>query len=300
MANIMRLGGGSGGGVKLPEGYTALPYIKGDGAMVFDTGIVPTNATVIEAKVGTESGDIYMGCVSSGSTRFGIYGVKSGRFDLAYGNAGYFTAIESGVTFPAEITLKNGSFTANGTTVTFATQSAFSGLSTLKLFSDGTYTMSGEIYRCKIYEGETLIRDYVPCSSGLSNGFYDLANNEFNELSNAPVLLWTNASPMSEFAPQTINLPTGYSGYIVEVADKWGGVMQYPSCGYIPLFSGNAKGIVAYFNNSGRHYTYTRVVSSAANGSITFGGGNSGGAIHYDDANHQAIPQRIWGVKFTL
>lgn len=113
-----------------------------------------------------------------------------------------------------------------------------------------------------------------------------------------PVLLWTNASPTSGFAAQTLSLPAGYDAYLVEVRYSYG--VSRTTINYLPL-SASTQYIMA--ENFADRYNYVNIrnVTSVKSGSISFGDARpvstSSASSTYSD---YAVPTRIWGVKFTL
>ena len=132
------------------------------------------------------------------------------------------------------------------------------------------------------------------------NGSYDVRPYAIAtvDVVSAPVLLWTNASPTSDFVAQTISVDgADYDGYLVEI--HWSRADgAHKGVAYVPI--GTAKATVAAHNNeSGTLNTAAfRAVESATKNSISFGIGASGpGRL---ENNYYAIPTRIWGVKFTL
>lgn len=164
---------------RLPNGYTELDYIRSTGTQYINSNFYPTNNTVIEAKVGSSNGHFFS-ATQSGVPRFGFYLLQSGQVDYAIGSSGYKGAILTGVTSPAEIVFRNGSFTGNGTVGTFTSQSAFTCTSPLSIFAEGTSVSSGEVYYYKIYNNGTLVRDFVPCKNPSNAvGLYDLVNDQF-------------------------------------------------------------------------------------------------------------------------
>lgn len=159
--------------MSLPSGYKRLEYIESSGTQYVDTGVVPTNNTKIEVRVK----DSFYASIN-GTYRYGLYLVgPSNRIDIAFGSTGYKSSVISNVTFPAVVTMENGLVTANGDTATFDTQSAFTCSGTLPLFSDSG---AGTLYYCKIYEGGTLIRDFIPCQTSSGEiGLWDDVNSVF-------------------------------------------------------------------------------------------------------------------------
>lgn len=130
------------------------------------------------------------------------------------------------------------------------------------------------------------------------NGSYDVrpyASANVN-LQFAPVLLWTNASPTSGFASQTVGVDgSSYEAYLVEIVSETTALNQL-GYGYIRKTSDitaktTNQGVAVISSGGGM---YTRWINTVTDTSITFGPtGQAGG-------NYESIPTRIWGVKFTL
>lgn len=125
----------------------------------------------------------------------------------------------------------------------------------------------------------------------------------------APVLLWTNASPTSEFGNQDVILPTGYSAYIIEyrfsTSDASYGQTYFDfngDDGALGVFSSAAVKYQALYM-----YSAGRMILGVEDGKISFGTGfysaatsrAAGGSLG-EYSNTYGIPTRIWGVKFTL
>ena len=123
------------------------------------------------------------------------------------------------------------------------------------------------------------------------SGFYDVrVYATANVYDIKPVLLWTNASPSSSFAAQTVSVDSGYDGYIIE--GKYSNTADGHLCkSYIPV--GSSTHMCGSTSNlpvlSGR-------VVTATGSSVAF----STGYYNAQPNTSYCIPTRIWGVKFTL
>lgn len=108
----------------------------------------------------------------------------------------------------------------------------------------------------------------------------------------APVLLWTNASPTSNFAVQNVTVNgNGYSSYLIEV--RFSTSDANTGVGLIPI---GGKGAIGAINSYGVAPYATRAVLGTSASSVNFGGAAHGGTAD----TTKGIPIRIWGVKFTL
>lgn len=118
-----------------------------------------------------------------------------------------------------------------------------------------------------------------------------------------PTLLWTNASPNSEFAPQTITVSgASYSAYIVEIRKSTGSAETSLTTGSAVIEKNKSSQqlvavttVVAESSESAVN-AYNRYVRTATDTTIEFGNGVSSSIV----SNTAAIPTRIWGVKWTL
>lgn len=138
-----------------------------------------------------------------------------------------------------------------------------------------------------------------------ANGTYDVAEYASANVNvqSAPVLLWTNASPNSEFGKQTISLDlSSFGGVIVEVGNMQGGVNVDKSFGYAPKKSGyqpiggvrpGYDGSWGYENGT----TYGKRDVTVTDSGVTFQDGYS---TNNYVVNGYVIPTRIWGVKGVI
>lgn len=108
-------------------------------------------------------------------------------------------------------------------------------------------------------------------------------------------LLWTNPNPTSEFSPQVISLPTGYTAFAVEFLWHWSSSYIKPAILCIPFFEA-ARFYTAFKSTSPTSGQYLREIKYAQDGSISFGNCINFGSTY----NRGMIPQNIWGLKFTV
>lgn len=129
------------------------------------------------------------------------------------------------------------------------------------------------------------------------NGVHDVkkyASANVN-VQSTPVLLWENASPTSAFRGQTVNVDSGYEGYLVEIKQE--ASSNNFVIGFVNVGVSNVS--VAYTRyTGGTPSVYLRAITSVNDGSIVFGEGVNSNGVVYE--YKYAIPTRIWGVKFTI
>lgn len=177
----------------VPEGYTEIDYLQGDGVSWVDTGFCPSFQTKIVADVSSVDVSFLWGVRdTSGGTsprQFGLYrrnttSIRAYYFGTNADASVSDTSVRSSVIQDGNsvsaygITIKNTTVTSGVTTYPLYifglnTAGAVSGLSTMRLFS------------MKIYDNDVLVRDCVPCIDpngikGLwckvSETFYPLTN----------------------------------------------------------------------------------------------------------------------------
>lgn len=183
---------------RLPEGYTELEYIQSSGKQYINTGIVPTSTTKIEL-------DIEPTADASSSSKFFFYSYyfpASGAkfvFYMYWGSSGVSGAMGSYSTITAttinssktlrrmvlQMDATNKTASADGSSKTFSSNSFSTLMSKISLLGSGSGTSSAlpaKLYSCKIQQGGSLARDFVPCidPSGII-GLYDVISDSFYE-----------------------------------------------------------------------------------------------------------------------
>lgn len=128
------------------------------------------------------------------------------------------------------------------------------------------------------------------------NGAFDVKKYATANVNVEPVLLWTNASPTSAFAAQTVNVASGYDAYLVELV-PYGSEQNVKAITYAKNGDSTTLSVPAKATTTYAMAGYFRG-ATCNNGKITF---TTGYYYGYENSNNVwAIPVRVWGVKFTL
>lgn len=219
MGVVIIAGGNPGmyvpGTVRLPSGYTQLAYIQSSGTQRIDTGFKPDehsrvliDADILSTNTGT---DHHLGSVFSNS-QYWTMRLRSDRSGFA---ARYDGQALTNVAHTGEVFGRH-TFDQNKNTVqvdsaeptTFANNVIWNATANLPIFcytGNGT-SFSGyismKLYSEKIWDGETLVRNFIPCiNPDGAVGLYDTVNSTF----------YGNAGTGVFFAgPPKVSLPSGY------------------------------------------------------------------------------------------
>ena len=176
-------------GPKLPSGYTELEYIQSSGTQYINTGFNPNQDTKIVISVAFlgSVGENVLGSRNSssdGTNRFGIITFSSSsKIGSFFGStATQAISLDSSV---HNYTLSKAGLSVDGTSYGGAYGANFSCTYPITLFawnngSNGIVKNSSKIISCKIFSGEVLARDFIPCKnpSGVI-GLYDTVNSQF-------------------------------------------------------------------------------------------------------------------------
>ena len=191
-ARITVIGSSSGGGSSaLPNGYTQVEYIQSSGSQYIDTGIYPNQNTTIEISAyttDTSNDKPLFGERNGNNVAFLAWTNPQNTAHPAFafhdtGNVDTYFGFTSGIKHT--IMLYNGGFICDGKVYSFATKT-FKSSYKLLLFglnnagSIDSRKFYGRVYSCKIYDNDTLVRDYAPCVSPDGEyGLYDLVEHKF-------------------------------------------------------------------------------------------------------------------------
>lgn len=167
------------------EEYTFMEYLQFNKDKRFDTGIIPTQNTVIEITFTRENATAaYLyGVRDSGNTAsVTAYLSTSGGWRFGNKYKGYSLALDtvhtarvqkSGITMDgAKSAWTISNFTANATLVVGTSRGTGGGWASAQFI--------GKIYSFKMYDGSELILDWTPCKTASGEeGFYDNVTGAF-------------------------------------------------------------------------------------------------------------------------
>ena len=237
----------------LPSGYEPAPYVHFSGEQYINTGIVPTATTNAEYVVDIQQYKTYGPHILATENFFFPYirmisgeaTVNWNRFGNSpssdVGKGGYSNLFKAKAFFNDSVEFNNVAITGitSGTLTT-----------TLPLYlgtyggepNNTEYPLVGDVYYCKIYDGDTVVRDFVPAIRTSDNkvGFYDFANSTF----------YTNNGSGDFLTPNSINaykLPYYISLYndktkrikidSLNVVTQTGEQKQYTSYWQTPIYT---------------------------------------------------------------
>lgn len=196
----------SGGGGALPDGYTQVAWIESTGSQYIDTGVYPNQNTGLQIDLQTNQTNTSAGIAAVDTNWLNNdFSVFVGFF--AYGSSNIPVTLNDGIKHSIEIQVP-GQFYNDGSLAWAAPQATFQSAYPLTLFCLNRNNVKsdffqGKIYSCKIYEGATLVRNFIPCKNNSNEtGLYDLVNGQF----------YGNAGTGAFLAgPIPVELPDGYT-----------------------------------------------------------------------------------------
>jgi len=168
----------------LPAYEAEVEYLESTGTQWIDTGVKPTNTTKWELDALLKKADVFqqMGSfLSNPYSRFGIGIETSGRFNMSYGNPDNITNIISDeLRHLFVINALDKTWTIDDTSGNYDSQeSIVASMPNLYLFARGTssganrFITNGRIYKSKIWDNSTLVRDFIPVRIGTTGYMYD-------------------------------------------------------------------------------------------------------------------------------
>ena len=168
----------------LPVGFQQLDYIESAGEQYIDTGFIPDQDSRILCEIYWLGGMNVFGARSTVASRNFSARVISGYWQLGYGSNGGVTTgtVEAQQTWQTVEIRKNelyvdGVFSVSREYMVFTAPYPIA----LGAIRAGSLYYGTARYRgCRIWDGETLVRDLIPCRSpGGIVGMYDTVNAVF-------------------------------------------------------------------------------------------------------------------------
>lgn len=172
----------------LPSGYTKLEYIESTGTQYVDTGVKMTNRSTVDLKLMLTSASytgLVFGSRTSATAKNFVWAQVDTKLQVDYRNYSenrFQQAINTNVT---TIHVDPTSCIINGTECAISGSDAFEADTNAYIFNasgSNFTTVLGKfkLYSCRIYDGNTLVRDFIPCIDPNGNiGLYDLVNKKF-------------------------------------------------------------------------------------------------------------------------
>ena len=163
-----------GGYVGIPTSYTPVEYIESSGTQYIDTGIRGTGTTDFEIKfranTNNNTSQTALGCITStSSNRFQVFYNGDTNFYFGYNTSPNQMGT---VTNNADYTIKKAGnkIYKNGVEAITLTTASFSTPYNLYLFGNnynGAFLnpFFSRIYYCKIWDGNALVRDFIPAKT---------------------------------------------------------------------------------------------------------------------------------------
>ena len=156
--------------------YTPVEYLESTGTQYIDTNYKPNGNTIIELKYQTPTQNTIQqgifGARDSGNNRFTLFtGIVKNGFQADYATSeslSNYTQNIPGVDGTAINVIKmSNSFTINNNDIKKIPFEIFQNSQNMYLFANNNngiaqLPMKGYIWYFKIYEGDTLVRDYIP------------------------------------------------------------------------------------------------------------------------------------------
>ena len=171
---------------KKPISYTPIDYIEVTGTQYINTGFTPNNNSRmivdLEFTVLNSSNQVAGSRYTTTSRAFAFGLNASGKLRFGYGN-NYYDGTGDVNMERRVLELDKNTFYMNGVLAGTAPESTFNGYTQICLGSvkaTKMYAGYAKFYSCQIYDGGTLIRDFVPCINADGEiGMWDKVEDKF-------------------------------------------------------------------------------------------------------------------------
>ena len=169
----------------LPSEFTELRYIQSSGTQYIDTRFKPNQNTkiIVDFQATNTSSHVFGARTKYQSNAFALYWASNSAACIQVGNSNFnggtfnVTARHT-VEFTSSYMLLDGKEQSTYSVSDFQTEYNLYLLSSPN--SATSENMTGKIYSCRLYDGDNLIRDYIPVkNSNDVYGMYDRLNKQF-------------------------------------------------------------------------------------------------------------------------
>lgn len=170
--------------------YYRLNYIQSDGFQYIDTGIFPNDGISVYCDFHPTSGSYYdmyvFGCADSNNSSSFVVTTNSG-YKNVFVVTPFMTITHNSETRNNRQVVEMSSRNVNINGESYIASSDIDAQPSLSMYLFGVNSRGGEILSgdvaissCKIYQGDTLVRDYIPAMDEEGNiGMYEAVNAEF-------------------------------------------------------------------------------------------------------------------------
>jgi hypothetical protein len=185
----------SGNSSELPSEYIRLDYIVSTGAQYIDTEYIPNNNTSVEIQflfdvVGDgQNRGVFGTRAAATSKSFCLISSNSAQLFSGYGTTNTNTYLRFNANTIYTVKKQKNITIMDDEIITTASNQIFTCPYALVLFAvrNGskipTFNSSMNLYYCKIWDGDTLVREFIPCQRISDNtvGLYDKVYGVFYE-----------------------------------------------------------------------------------------------------------------------
>ena len=175
------------GPVVLPAGYTTLQYIQSSGAQYIDTGFITNQNTSVEmqAQLSSSTNARFFASYGANSSTpyYGVGFSTTGKWVNQTKSSNQVTSVSSDSNVHTIYKNKYKLF-LDGTQIDDTGSGDFTSTNSLYLLAahigEATNFLSpGKLYYAKIWDDNTLVRNFVPAQQGNTVGMYDTVNGVF-------------------------------------------------------------------------------------------------------------------------
>lgn len=178
----------------LPNEYTQVDYIESSGTQYINTSFSPNQDTSVEMVLETlslsrENHSLFGARQSSTVNHYGVVlGSADGNIVYnGYGQQSNYTNFRVSENTKYKFYKNKNNLYINDNLVFSDTYTTFTPNINMMLLAmnqqnSATFLSSMRVYSCKVYDGNTLVRDFIPCYRNSDNvvGLYDIVNDVFH------------------------------------------------------------------------------------------------------------------------